>query len=402
MRSIKIISTLFLAALLFHFQNAYAQEDSEKNGYEFTMIKELDATSVKNQYRTGTCWSFSAISLLESEMMRKGKDAVNLSEMWIVRHTYSEKAEKYVRFHGNLNFSPGGAFHDVTNMIDKHGIVPESVYPGMEYGTEKHNHGEMDAVLKGYVDQVIENENGELSPVWHEGFTDILETYLGEKPETFTYEGEEYTPESFAEDCVDLDPDNYLELSSYTHHPFYSRFILEVPDNWSYDRVYNLPIDELMEVMYYSIESGYSIAWAADVSDRGFSWNNGLAVVPAKDLEDMTDTERARWEELTEAGKQQQLYNFNEPGKEKEITQKMRQKAFNNYNTTDDHGMHITGLAEDQNGTKYFYVKNSWSDNNHIYDGYLYASDAYVRYKTMDIMVHKDAIPEDIAEKLGL
>ena len=402
MRSIKIISTLFLAALLFHFQNAYAQEDSEKNGYEFTMIKELDATSVKNQYRTGTCWSFSAISLLESEMMRKGKDAVNLSEMWIVRHTYSEKAEKYVRFHGNLNFSPGGAFHDVTNMIDKHGIVPESVYPGMEYGTEKHNHGEMDAVLKGYVDQVIENENGELSPVWHEGFTDILETYLGEKPETFTYEGEEYTPESFAEDCVDLDPDNYLELSSYTHHPFYSRFILEVPDNWSYDRVYNLPIDELMEVMYHSIESGYSIAWAADVSDRGFSWNNGLAVVPAKDLEDMTDTERARWEELTEAGKQQQLYNFNEPGKEKEITQKMRQKAFNNYNTTDDHGMHITGLAEDQNGTKYFYVKNSWSDNNHIYDGYLYASDAYVRYKTMDIMVHKDAIPEDIAEKLGL
>lgn len=402
MKPVKIISTLFLATLLFNFSDVLAQDDREQNGYEFSMIKELDATSVKNQYRSGTCWSFSAISLLESEMMRKGKDSTDLSEMWIVRHTYSEKAEKYVRFHGNLNFAPGGAFHDVTNMMKKYGMVPESVYSGLEYGTEKHTHGEMDAVLKGYVDQVIENENGELTPVWHEGFNKILETYLGEKPESFTYNGREYTPKSFAENYVDLDPDNYVELSSYTHHPFYSKFILEVPDNWSYDRVYNLPLDELMEVMYNAIDEGYTIAWAADVSDRGFSWNNGVAIVPAKDLEDMTDTERARWEELTEEEKQQRLYSFDEPGKEKEITQEMRQKAFNNYNTTDDHGMHITGLAEDQNGTKYFYVKNSWSDKNHTFEGYLYASDAYVRYKTMDIMVHKDAIPDDIAEKLGL
>ncbi|MGM0530227.1 MAG: aminopeptidase C [Bacteroidota bacterium] len=399
MRLIKIISTLFLATLLFGFYNAFAQDE---DGYDFTMIKKIDATSVKNQHRTGTCWSFSGISLLESEMMRKGKDSTDLSEMYIVRHTYSEKAEKYVRFHGNLNFSAGGAFHDVTNMIDKYGIVPESAYPGLEYGTEKHNHGEMDNVLKGYVDQVIENENGELTPVWQEGFVEVLETYLGEKPETFTHEGEQYTPRSFAKEYVDLDPNNYVELSSYTHHPFYTKFILEVPDNWAYGQVYNLPLDELMEVMYNAIDEGYTIAWAADVSDKGFSWNNGVAIVPAKDLEDMTDTERARWEELTEAEKQQRLYDFDEPGKEKDITQEMRQKAFNNYNTTDDHGMHITGLAEDQDGTKYFYVKNSWSGENHIYDGYLYASDAYVRYKTMDIMVHKDAIPGDIAEKLGL
>ncbi|MFP4621732.1 MAG: aminopeptidase C [Bacteroidales bacterium] len=402
MKFIKIISAIFLTTLLFSFYNAFGQDDKDKNGYEFTMIKELDATSVKNQNKSGTCWSFSGISLLESEMMRKGKEPADLSEMYVVRQTYSEKAEKYVRFHGNLNFSPGGAFHDVTNMMEQYGIVPDSVYAGLEYGTEKHNHGEMDAVLKGYVDQVIENKNGELTPVWHEGFVDLLKTYLGEKPETFTYEGKEYTPESFARDFVGLDPDNYVELSSYTHHPFYSRFILEVPDNWSYDRVYNLPLDDLMEVMYNAIEGGYTIAWAADVSDKGFSWNNGLAIVPDKDTEDMTDTERSRWEELTEQEKQQSLYNFDEPGKEKEITQEMRQKDFNNYNTTDDHGMHITGLAEDQHGTKYFYVKNSWSDENHIYDGYMYASDAYVRYKTMDIMVHKDAIPEDIAEKLGL
>jgi bleomycin hydrolase len=401
MRSVKIISAFFLVTLLFNFHQVLAQNN--QNGYEFTMIKELDATSVKNQYRTGTCWSFSAISLLESEMMRMGKDAADLSEMWIVRHTYPEKAKRYVRFHGNLNFSPGGAFHDVTNMMAKYGLVPESVYSGLEYGTEKHNHGELDAVLKGYVENVIENENGDITPVWHDGFVDVVETYLGEKPETFTYEGKEYTPKSFAKEYVDLNPDNYVELSSYTHHPFYSKFILEVPDNWSQDEVYNLPVDDLMEVMYNAIDEGYTIAWAADVSDKGFSWNNGVAVVPAKDLEDMTQTERTRWEDLTEREKQQQLYNFNDPPeKQKEITQEMRQKAFNNYNTTDDHGMHITGLAEDQNGTKYFYVKNSWSDENHVYDGYLYASDAYVRYKTMDIMVHKDAIPDDIAEKLGL
>jgi bleomycin hydrolase len=387
--------------LLFNFSQVLAQ--SNQNGYEFTMIKELDATSVKNQYRTGTCWSFSAISLLESEMMRMGKDAADLSEMWIVRHTYPEKAKRYVRFHGNLNFSPGGAFHDVTNMMEKYGMVPESVYSGLEYGTKKHNHGELDAILKGYVENVIKNENGDITPVWHDGFVDVVETYLGEKPETFTYKGKEYSPRSFAEDFVGLDPDNYVELSSYTHHPFYSKFILEVPDNWSQDEVYNLPIDDLMEVMYNAIDKGHTIAWAADVSDKGFSWNNGVAVVPAKDLEDMTQTERTRWEDLTDREKQQQLYNFNDPpAKQKKITQEMRQKAFNNYNTTDDHGMHITGLAEDQNGTKYFYVKNSWSDENHVYDGYLYASDAYVRYKTMDIMVHKDAIPDDIAEKLGL
>ena len=401
MRSVKIISAFFLVTFLFNFHQVLAQNN--QNGYEFTMIKELDATSVKNQYRTGTCWSFSAISLLESEMMRMGKDAADLSEMWIVRHTYPEKAKRYVRFHGNLNFSPGGAFHDVTNMMEKYGLVPESVYSGLEYGTEKHNHGELDAVLKGYVENVIENENGDITPVWLDGFVDVVETYLGEKPETFTYEGKEYTPKSFAKEYVDLNPDNYVELSSYTHHPFYSKFILEVPDNWSQDEVYNLPVDDLMEVMYNAIDEGYTIAWAADVSDKGFSWNNGVAVVPAKDLEDMTQTERTRWEDLTEQEKQQQLYNFNDPPeKQKEITQEMRQKAFNNYNTTDDHGMHITGLAEDQNGTKYFYVKNSWSDENHVYDGYLYASDAYVRYKTMDIMVHKDAIPDDIAEKLGL
>lgn len=397
---LKILLSVFVLTWFSSF-SLFAQNEDD-NGYEFTTIKRLDATSVNNQYRSGTCWSFSGISLLESEMIRKGNEAVDLSEMWIVRHAYSDKAKKYVRFHGNLNFAGGGAFHDVTNMIEKYGIVPEKIYRGLEYGTEKHVHGELDAVLKGYVDKVLENKNKKITPVWHNGFNNILDAYLGEKPETFTYQGEQYTPESFAEEFVDLDMNDYIELSSYTHHPFYSKFILEVPDNWSYDEVYNLPIDEFMEVMDNAIMNGYTVAWAADVSEKGFSWKNGVAIVPNEDIENLEGMERDKWADLSEEERKDRMYSFEEPVPEKEITQEMRQEAFNNWQTTDDHGMHITGIAEDQNGTKYYIVKNSWSDDDHIYDGYFYASEAFVRYKTMDIMIHKDALPEDIEEKLEL
>ncbi|MFP4017905.1 MAG: aminopeptidase C [Bacteroidales bacterium] len=398
MKKHNLYTLLFLITLLITAPS-FAQD--EETGYEFTTVEELPATSVKNQYRSGTCWSFSGISLLESEMIRMGKEAVDLSEMWIVRHAYSDKAEKYVRFHGHLNFAGGGAFHDVTNMIKEYGIVPESVYDGLEYGEDKHVHGEFDAVLKGYVDEVMENKNKKLTPVWHDGFNKLLDTYMGEKPEKFTYEGKEYTPESFASEYVGINPDDYIELSSYTHHPFYSKFILEVPDNWAYGEVYNVPVDELIEVIDHAIESGYTVAWASDVSEKGFSWKNGVAIVPSEDIEDMTGTEQSKWEDLTEEEKEEMMYSFEEPVNEKKITQEMRQEAFNNWKTTDDHGMHITGIAKDQNGTKYYKVKNSWSDKDHIYDGYLYASEAFVRYKTMDIMIHKDALPEEIADKLG-
>src|SRR6056297_106798 len=397
---LKILLSVFILALFSSF-SLFAQNEDD-NGYEFKTIKRLDATSVKNQYRSGTCWSFSGISLLESEMLRKGKEAVDLSEMWIVRHAYSDKAKKYVRFHGNLNFAGGGAFHDVTNMIEKYGIVPEEVYSGLEYGTEKHVHGELDAVLKGYVDKVLENKNNKITPVWHKGFDNILDVYLGEKPKSFTYQGEEYTPESFADEFVDLNMNDYIELSSYTHHPFYSKFILEVPDNWAYDEVYNLPIDEFMEVIDQSIEKGYTVAWAADVSEKGFSWKNGVAVVPNKNVESMDNLESAKWADIPEGELEDSLYSFNGPVPEKEITQEMRQESFNNWQTTDDHGMHITGIAKDKEGNKYYIVKNSWSDENHIYDGYFYASEAFVRYKTMDIMINKNALPEDIASKLNL
>ncbi|MFW6094804.1 MAG: aminopeptidase C [Bacteroidota bacterium] len=398
MKKHNLYTLLFLITLLITAPS-FAQD--EETGYEFTTVEELPATSVKNQYRSGTCWSFSGISLLESEMIRMGKEAVDLSEMWIVRHAYSDKAEKYVRFHGHLNFAGGGAFHDVTNMIKEYGIVPESVYDGLEYGEDKHVHGEFDAVLKGYVDEVMENKNKKLTPVWHDGFNKLLDTYMGEKPEKFTYEGKEYTPESFASEYIGINPDDYIELSSYTHHPFYSKFILEVPDNWAYGEVYNVPVDELIEVIDHAIESGYTVAWASDVSEKGFSWKNGVAIVPSEDVEDMTGTEQSKWEDLTEEEKEKMMYSFEEPVNEKKITQEMRQEAFNNWQTTDDHGMHITGIAKDQNGTKYYKVKNSWSDKDHIYDGYLYASEAFVRYKTMDIMIHKDALPEEIADKLG-
>ncbi|MFP4448010.1 MAG: aminopeptidase C [Bacteroidales bacterium] len=399
MKKHNLYTLLFLITLLITAPS-FAQD--EETGYEFTTVEELPATSVKNQYRSGTCWSFSGISLLESEMIRMGKEAVDLSEMWIVRHAYSDKAEKYVRFHGHLNFAGGGAFHDVTNMIKEYGIVPESVYDGLEYGEDKHVHGEFDAILKGYVDEVMENKNKKLTPVWHDGFNKLLDTYMGEKPEKFTYEGKEYTPESFASEYIGINPDDYIELSSYTHHPFYSKFILEVPDNWAYGEVYNVPVDELIEVIDHAIESGYTVAWASDVSEKGFSWKNGVAIVPSEDVEDMTGTEQSKWEDLTEEEKEKMMYSFEEPVNEKKITQEMRQEAFNNWQTTDDHGMHITGIAKDQNGTKYYKVKNSWSDKDHIYDGYLYASEAFVRYKTMDIMIHKDALPEEIADKLGL
>jgi bleomycin hydrolase len=377
--------------------------DKKKNeGYVFEDVVVLPATPVQDQNRSGTCWSFSGLSFLESEMLRLGKPEVNLSEMFLVWHTYSEKAKKHVRVHGNLNFSAGGAFHDVTNMIREYGIVPEDVYDGLKYGEEKHVHGEMDRVLRDFVDAVIENRNRKISTAWHEAFTSTLDSYLGELPQTFEYGGETYTPQSFADNYVGLDMDDYVEISSYTHHPFYSKFILEVPDNWAWDEVYNVPVNELEEIIDYSLNNGFTIAWAADVSEKGFkSSNKGVAVLPAAPEVDMTDAEITRWEELPEREKEQELYKLEEPVPELEVTQEMRQIAFDNYQTTDDHGMHIIGIAKDQEGRTFYKVKNSWGNYNK-YDGYFYTSKPYVNLKTMCIMVHKDAIPQHIREKLEL
>ncbi|TDN99025.1 aminopeptidase C [Sunxiuqinia elliptica] len=398
----KLKKYLVLATVAAFSVGMVSAQDETKDGYHFTAIKEIPNTPVKDQHRSGTCWSFSGLGFLEAEMLRKGKSEVDLAEMFIVWHTYDEKASKYVRLHGNLNFSAGGAFHDVTNIIKRYGIVPEEAYTGLNYGETKHVHGEMDRVLKKQVEAVIENPNKKLSPAWRESLRGTLDSYLGEIPETFEYKGQTYTPMSFASDYVGLDMDDYVQISSYTHHPFYSKFIIEVPDNWMWGQVYNVPLEDMEAIVDNSIENGYTVAWAADVSEKGFSTSKkGVAVIPDADKQEMSDAEIARWEELSDKEKNDELYKLEKPGAEKVITQEMRQEAFDNYTTTDDHGMLIVGTAKDQNGSIYYKVKNSWGDYNN-YDGFFYASKPYVKYKTMSIMVHKDAIPKSIQKKLNL
>jgi bleomycin hydrolase len=401
----KLINIIITVVILSSSLTTFAEDDKKKDkksGYKFEDVLILPATPVQDQHRSGTCWSFSGLSFLESEMLRLGKPKVNLSEMFIVWHTYSEKAIKHVRLHGNLNFSPGGAFHDVTNIISKYGIVPESVYDGLEYGEEQHVHGEMDRVLREFVDAVVENKNKKLTTAWNEAYTLILDSYLGELPKQFEYEGKRYTPQSFADDFIGLNMNDYVEITSYTHHPFYSKFIIEIPDNWSWDEVYNVPMKELEEIIDYSLNNGYTVAWASDVSEKGFaSSNKGIAVMPVAPEKEMSDAEIARWESLPERERENELYKLEKPVPELEVTQEMRQIAFNNFQTTDDHGMHIIGYAKDQNGKIFYKVKNSWGDYNQ-YNGYLYASKPYMRYKTMCIMVHKDAIPLHIKQKLEL
>lgn len=391
---------LFAFILLLLTSNLKAQEEKDKKpeGYKFTVEKQIKTTSVKNQHKSGTCWSFSTLSFIESELIRMGKGEYDLSDMFCVRHAYTDKAVKFVRMHGTINFGSGGASHDVLDVIKKYGIVPEEAYTGLNYGETKHDHGELDAVLKAYIKAVADDNNKKLTTAWLKGFNGILDAYLGKLPENFTYKGKNYTPVSFAKE-LGINTDDYYEFTSYKHHPFYSKFILEVPDNWAWGELYNVPLDEMMKIIDNAINNGYTIAWGADVSEKGFSWKNGVAIVPDEEKPDLQGSERDKWEKLTEKEKAAQLYTFEKPVKEKIITQEMRQQAFDNYQTTDDHGMEICGIAKDQNGNKFYIVKNSWSTEGK-YDGYFYASEAFVKFKTMGIMIHKDAVPKDIMKKL--
>lgn len=396
------LTVLMIAISMLASSFAYSQVQAPKadSAYVFTVVKQLPATSVKNQYRSGTCWSFSAISFLESELLRTLKDTFDLSEMYAVRKCYTDKAEMYVRFHGKHNFGPGGESHDMLYTLKNYGMVPESAYSGNLPGEDKPIHGEMDAVLAADVDAVIKNPNKQLTAVWKNGFDGLADAYLGKVPEKFTYKGKEYTPKSFA-GMLGINPDDYVEITSYTHHPFYSKFIIEIEDNWLMESDYNVPVDDLMRILDNAINTGYTAVWGADVSEKGFSWRNGVAVVPDKNAPEVAGLERAKWEKMTDAEKEKMFTKFDRPMPEKKITQEMRQTEFDNYLTTDDHGMHITGIAKDQNGTKYYIVKNSWGLEGSPYKGYFYASEAYVRLKTMDIMVNKAAVPQDLRKKLG-
>ncbi len=376
--------------------------DKTPPAYNFEDEILLPATSVKDQYRTGTCWSFSALSFFESEMLRLGKPEVDLSEMFVVHESYSDKARRFIRLHGEVGFSPGGAFHDVKNVISRYGIVPESVYTGLKDGQTKHIHAEMDNALQQQVKEIADKPKIDLDKECSENVEKTLDNYLGKIPQSFEYQGKTYTPQSFAKDYVGLNMDDYVEITSYTHHPFYTKFILEVPDNWSWDELYNVPVDEMEEIIDYSLSKGFTVAWAADVSERGFvTSNKGFAVLPVASEDEMTKAEIERWNSLTDREKERELYKLDKPFKEIQVTQEMRQTAFDDYETTDDHGMHIIGEAKTQDGKVFYKVKNSWGNYNE-YNGYFYASKPYVSYKTMSLMVHKDGIPQKIREKLKL
>ncbi len=378
-----------VALLLAASTQSGAQQVLNKKGgnFTFTINKAIDKTDVDNQNRTSTCWSFSSLSFFESELLRMGKGRVNLSEMFVVHKAYEQKADIYVRMHGNYSFSPGGAFHDVLNVWKNDGMMPQSAYAGLNYGEAKHTHNEMDEMLSGIVKTVVKAPNGKISTSWTKAFNATLDAYLGTVPQTFEVEGKKYDAQSYAK-SLGINPDDYVFITSFTHHPNYSKFVLEVPDNWAMGQVYNLPLNEFAEVMDNAIQTGYSFAWAADVSEKGFSWKNGVAVVPEQKWEDMTKAEVdsfVTW-----------------PTKQLTITPELRQQAFDNYETQDDHGMHIVGMVKDQNGTKYYTVKNSWGTKSNDCDGYMYASESYVLYKTTCIMLHKNAIPKAISKKLGL
>jgi aminopeptidase C len=388
---------LFLSVVLMLSLCSSAQEkqaNAKQEGYEFTTVKANPITSIKNQSHSSTCWAFSSLGYFESELLRKGKGTYDLSEMYVVHRTMEDRATNYVRLHGSSSFAPGGSFYDVVYCLKNYGIVPQSAMPGILYGDTVHNHGELDAVASAYVDAIAKGKQQKISPVWSKGLSAIYDTYLGKCPETFTYNGKTYTPKSF-EQSLGLNMDDYVSLTSFTHHPFYTQFAIEVEDNWRNGLSWNIPIDELIKVMDNAVMNGYCVCWGSDVSESGFT-RNGVAVVPDASAKDNKGTDMARWTGML-TGKMP----VDKPGKEETITQEKRQLGYDNWQTTDDHGMMIYGIAKDQNGTEYYMVKNSWGPSGK-YKGTWYASKAFVEYKTINILVHKDAIPKDIAKKIGI
>lgn len=387
----KQFSIAILLFSTFFLNNIHAQEvNNSEKGYVFKEDFRIPVTSVKNQYRSGTCWSFSALSFLEAELLRMGKGDVDISEMFVVNHCYRDKADRYVRMHGNLNFGGGGAFHDVLYVLKNYGLVTEKAYPGLNYDTDNHVHGELDEVLTKFMKGVIANKNKTITPAWKNAFTGIIDAYLGELPKNVK-----------PNDFMGLNAENYVELSSFSHHPFYKTFILEVPDNWLWGSVYNLPINEFEQVIDYALKEGYTVAWAADVSHKGFKYNKGIAVIPETEVINMDNLEKGKWEKLSKRERENQIYELNTIAKEKIITQELRQKAFDNYSTTDDHGMLIVGTAKDQKGNDYYIIKNSWGTGGK-YNGYFYASKAFVIMQATNIMVNKESIPKEIRKKLSL
>jgi bleomycin hydrolase len=363
------------------------KSENAKNGFQFTTIVDAQTTPVENQGASGTCWSYSTNSFLESEMIKAGKQPVPLSKIYSARCVYLDKAENYVRMHGAVSWGDGGEPHDVINMFAKYGAMPESAYTGLHYGTKINKFDEMQTILKAMLDAVVQNKNGTLTPVWKDAFGKVLDTYLGEVPQTFTYNGKEYTPRTFASEVVGIDPDNYVEFISETNAPYWKKAMMMVPDNWAFQWDWNIPMEDITGIIDNALKKGYTVAWGADVSEPYFSWKNGIAYVPEQATSGIKNEDKAGL--------------FDGPKPEMNITPELRQQAFDNYSTTDDHGMQITGIAKDQNGREYYIVKNSWGTDND-YNGFLYVTKAFVQYKTTSFLVNRNGVPDDVKKKLGI
>lgn len=401
MKKILVVLSAFLAAGL----AANAQKAKvDFPEYKFTTVLENPVTSIKDQHRSGTCWAYSAISFVESEVIRINnitdpEKYPDFSEFFVVSHSYSDRADKYVMLDGNLTFGAGSQGEDVLDVIRLYGLVPQAEMTGMNYGSDLPAQSELDAVLRAYIDAVVKNPNRVLTTAWKRGFQAILDEYLGEYPKTFVVDGVEYTPESYR-DALNFNPDDYVTLTSFTHHPFYTYFPFEVADNWRWDQFYNVPIDEMMEILDYALENGYTISWGADVSEPGFT-RDGLAILVDVSASNNSGSDQERWvgkSEDKQAKAKAKKAGKNNPIVELVPTQETRQTGFMNKTITDDHGMQIYGIAKDQWGGKYYLVKNSWGETGK-YKGVWYASEAFVKGQTLDIAIHKSALPKEFVEK---
>ena len=400
----RLVNLITLAAIA---TVAFAQTDTTEikkdttDGFLFTTVDSIAITPVKNQNRSSTCWCFSTLGFLESEVLRTKGKVVDFSQMYVVSKTMLDRASYCVRLYNEPRFAPGGSAYDVLYCMEHYGLVAREAMPGIRYGWTENDtlpvHNELDRVAEGFLKGLSGLKK--LSPVWREALQAIYDTYLGKCPEEFVYEGKKYTPKSFVQ-SLGLSSEDYVSVTSFTHHPFYERFALEVPDNWRMDQMYNVPLEDLMRIIDHALANGYTLAWGADVSETGFT-RKGIGVVPDEDHgADITGSDMAKWVGMTADKKKEELTK--KPLPEKTITQQMRQDAFDNWETTDDHGMQIFGTAKDQNGKRYYMVKNSWGTVKSDYKGIWYISEAFMQYKTLDILVHKNAIPKDIRKKLGL